>query len=178
MTTSLKGNEDYFSFPPVWIPPEPSLVHYQSLFTRGNGWLYFKNSLAISTLSMFVALLFSVPTAYSIARFRFGGSLFSNFLLLLRTMPAIALVLPIYVLYSKLGLTNHYFGLILLYTVFYIPFAVWLLIGFIRDVPSRDRRSSAHRRLFALPGPAAGDIAHYCAWPGGGGAVCLHYHLE
>ena len=84
---------------------------------------------------MLAALLFSVPTAYSIARFRFGGALFSNFLLLLRTMPAIALVIPLYVLYSKLGMTNNYFGLILLYTVFYIPFAVWLMIGFIRDVP-------------------------------------------
>jgi len=135
LTTSLKGNEDYFSFPPVWIPMEPSLVHYHRLFTHGNGWLYFKNSLAISSLSMLAALLFSVPTAYSIARFRFGGTLFSNFLLLLRTMPAIALVIPIYVLYSKLGITNNYFGLILLYTVFYIPFAVWLMIGFIRDVP-------------------------------------------
>lgn len=135
LTTSLKGNEDYFSYPPVWIPSEPSLVHYYGLFSRGNGWVYFKNSLVISTLSMAAALFFSVPTAYSIARFRFGGSLFSNFLLLLRTMPAIALVIPIYVLYSKLGLTNNYFGLILLYTVFYIPFAVWLMIGFIRDVP-------------------------------------------
>lgn len=135
LTTSLKGNEDYFTFPPVWIPTEPSLAHYERLFTHGNGWLYFKNSLAISSLSMVAALAFSVPTAYSIARFRFGGSLFSNFLLLLRTMPAIALVIPIYVLYSKLGITNNYFGLILLYTVFYIPFAVWLLIGFIRDVP-------------------------------------------
>jgi multiple sugar transport system permease protein len=135
VTTSLKGNEDYFTFPPVWIPTEPSLVHYQALFERGNGWLYFKNSLIISTLSMGAALLFSVPTAYSVARFRFGGGLFSNFLLLLRTMPAIALVIPIYVLYRQLGLTNHYFGLILLYTVFYIPFAVWLMIGFIRDVP-------------------------------------------
>jgi multiple sugar transport system permease protein len=135
LTTSLKGNEDYFTFPPVWIPTEPSLVHYKGLFERGNGWLYFKNSLAISTMSMLAALVFSVPTAYSIARFRFGGSLFSNFLLLLRTMPAIALVIPIYVLYSKLGINNNYFGLILLYTVFYIPFAVWLMIGFIRDVP-------------------------------------------
>jgi multiple sugar transport system permease protein len=135
VTTSLKGNEDYFTFPPVWIPAEPSLVHYKGLFERGNGWLYFKNSLAISTMSMAAALVFSVPTAYSIARFRFGGSLFSNFLLLLRTMPAIALVIPIYVLYSKLGINNNYFGLILLYTVFYIPFAVWLMIGFIRDVP-------------------------------------------
>jgi len=135
LTTSLKGNEDYFSFPPVWLPTHPSLVHYYGLFTRGNGWLYFKNSLSISTLSMLAALCFSVPTAYSIARFRFGGKLFTNFLLLLRTMPAIALVIPIYVLYRQLGLINHYFGLILLYTVFYIPFAVWLMIGFIRDVP-------------------------------------------
>jgi multiple sugar transport system permease protein len=135
LTTSLKGNEDYFTFPPVWIPTEPSLAHYYRLFTHGSGWLYFKNSLIISLLSMASALLFSVPTAYSIARFRFGGSLFSNFLLLLRTMPAIALVIPIYVLYSKVGFVNNYLGLILLYTVFYIPFAVWLMIGFLRDVP-------------------------------------------
>ena len=73
LTTSLKGNEDYFTFPPVWIPTEPSLVHYYRLFTHGNGWLYFKNSLAISSLSMLAALLFSVPTAYSIARFRCDG---------------------------------------------------------------------------------------------------------
>ncbi len=121
LTTSLKGNEDYFSFPPVWLPTPPSLVHYAGLFSRGNGWLYFKNSLSISTLSMLAALCFSVPTAYSIACFRFGGKLFANFLLLLRTMPAIALVIPIYVLYRQLGLINHYFGLILLYTVFTSP---------------------------------------------------------
>jgi multiple sugar transport system permease protein len=135
LTTSLKGNEDYFTFPPVWIPEEPSLRHYYGLFTRGNGGLYLYNSLMISGLSMFAALFFSVPTAYSIARFRFGGSWFTNFLLLLRTLPAIALVIPIYVIYRQIGFTNNYFGLILLYTVFYIPFAVWLLIGFIRDVP-------------------------------------------
>jgi multiple sugar transport system permease protein len=135
LTTSLKGHEDYFTFPPVWIPTKPSLVHYYRLFTHGNGWLYFKNSLVISGLTTLAALLFSVPTAYSIVRFRFGGSLFSNFLLLLRTTPAIALVIPIYVLYSKVGMTNSYLGLILLYTVFYIPFAVWLMIGFMRDVP-------------------------------------------
>jgi multiple sugar transport system permease protein len=111
------------------------LVHYHGLFERGNGWLYFKNSLIVSSLSMLSALVFSVPTAYSVARFRFGGRLFSNFLLLLRTMPAIALVIPIYVLYRQLGMMNHYFGLILLYTVLYIPFAVWLMIGFLRDVP-------------------------------------------
>ena len=75
------------------------------------------------------------PLPIALPDFRFGGSLFANFPLLLRTMPAIALVIPIYLLHSKLGMTNNYFGLILLYTVFYIPFAVWLMIGFNRDVP-------------------------------------------
>jgi ABC-type glycerol-3-phosphate transport system permease component len=79
VTTSLKGNEDFFSFPPVWIPSEPSLTHYVGLFTRSSGARYFANSMVISTLSMFAALVVSTPTAYAIARWRFGGGFLSVF---------------------------------------------------------------------------------------------------
>src|SRR5215470_19361133 len=68
VTTSLKGNEDFFAYPPVWIPSDPSLKHYTGLFTRSSGLRYFGNSLIISTLSMLAALVVSLPTAYSIAR--------------------------------------------------------------------------------------------------------------
>jgi multiple sugar transport system permease protein len=135
VTTSLKGNEDFFSFPPVWFPTDPSLTHYTGLFTRSSGGRYFMNSLIISTLSMFVALAVSLPTGYAIARWRFGGGLLSIFLLVLRMLPAIALIIPIYVMYKALGLTNSYLGLVIVYTVTYIPFAVWLLVGFLRDFP-------------------------------------------
>jgi multiple sugar transport system permease protein len=135
VTTSLKGNEDFFAFPPVWIPSEPSLAHYVGLFTRASGLRYFLNSLLISSLSMLAALVVSLPTAYSIARWRFGGGLLSTFLLVLRMLPAIALIIPIYVMYRALGLTNSYLGLVIVYTVVYIPFAVWLLVGFLRDFP-------------------------------------------
>ena len=135
VTTSLKGNEDFFAYPPVWIPAEPSLTHYAALFTRSSGARYFTNSLVISSLSMFAALLVSLPTAYSVARWRFGGGLLSTILLVLRMLPAIALIIPIYVMYKMLGLTNSYLGLVALYTVVYIPFAVWLLVGFLRDFP-------------------------------------------
>jgi multiple sugar transport system permease protein len=135
VTTSLKGNEDYFSFPPVWVPAEPSLKHYVGLFTRSNGARYFANSMVISTLSMFAALFVSLPTAYAIARWRFGGGFLSVLLLMLRMLPAIALIIPVYLMYKFLGLTNSYFGLITVYTVVYIPFAVWLLVGFLRDFP-------------------------------------------
>src|SRR5919106_5509278 len=135
VTTSIKGNEDYFSFPPVWIPSEPSLKHYAGLFTRSSGARYFTNSLIISTLSMAAALLVSLPTAYSIARWRFGGGFLSVLLLVLRMLPAIALIIPVYLMYKFLGLTNSYIGLVIVYTVVYIPFAVWLLVGFLRDFP-------------------------------------------
>ena len=135
LTTSLKGNEDYFAFPPVWIPAEPSLKHYAALFTRSSGARYFTNSLVTSSLSMVAALAVSVPTAYAIARWRFGGGYLSVFLLVLRMLPAIALIIPIYITYRLIGLTNSYAGLVIIYTVVYIPFAVWLLVGFLRDFP-------------------------------------------
>ena len=135
VTTSLKGREDFFSFPPVWIPAEPALTHYVALFTRSSGGRYFANSLVISTLSMLAALVVSLPTAYAIARWRFGGNVLSVLLLVLRMLPAIALIIPIYVMYKTLGLTNSYLGLVIAYTVLYIPFAVWLLVGFLRDFP-------------------------------------------
>jgi multiple sugar transport system permease protein len=135
VTTSLKGNEDYFAYPPVWIPPEPSLKHYVALFTRSSGARYFTNSMVISSLSMLAALVVSLPTAYSIARWRFGGGVLSTLLLVLRMLPAIALIIPVYLMYRTLGLTNSYLGLVMLYTVVYIPFAVWLLVGFLRDFP-------------------------------------------
>lgn len=136
VTTSLKGNEDFFAYPPVWIPPEPSLTHYARLFTQSNGWRYFGNSLIISSVSMLAALVVSLPTAYSIARWRFGGGFLSLFLLVLRMLPAIALIIPVYLMYRRLGLTNSYLGLVVLYTVTYVPFAVWLLVGFLRDFPA------------------------------------------
>src|SRR5919198_4097667 len=71
LTTSLKGNEDFFAYPPVWIPHDASLKHYAALFTRSSGAQYFANSMVISTLSMLTALVVSLPTAYAIARWRF-----------------------------------------------------------------------------------------------------------
>ena len=135
LTTSVKANEDYFAYPPVWVPADASLKHYAALFTRSSGALYFTNSLMISTLSMLAALLVSLPTAYSIARWRFGGGFLSLLLLVLRMLPAIALIIPLYIMYKLLGLTNSYLGLVLVYTVLYVPFAVWLLVGFLRDFP-------------------------------------------
>jgi multiple sugar transport system permease protein len=135
VTTSLKGEGDYFAYPPVWIPDHPSFAHYIGLFTRSNGARYFANSLLISSLSMGAALVVSLPTAYSIARWRFGGGMLNVVLLVLRMLPAIALIVPIYIMYKWLGLTNSYLGLVIIYTVLYIPFAVWLMVGFLRDFP-------------------------------------------
>jgi multiple sugar transport system permease protein len=132
LTTSVKGNEDYFAYPPVWVPADASLKHYEALFTRSSGARYFTNSLVISTLSM-LARCWSACHRLLIARWRSGAASCPGLLVL--RMPAIALIIPLYIMYKMLGLTNSYLGLVIVYTVLYVPFAVWLLVGFLRDFP-------------------------------------------
>src|SRR5205823_13540112 len=83
-------------------PPSSPLFPYTTLFrSRSSGARYFTNSLVISSLSMAAALVVSLPTAYSIARWRFGGGLLSTLLLVLRMLPAIALIIPVYIMFKR-----------------------------------------------------------------------------
>ncbi len=135
VTTSLKGNEDFFAYPPVWIPSPPSLTPLRGALHALERGALLREQPGDLDAQHASALAVSLPTAYSIARWRFGGGFFSSLLLVLRMLPAIALIIPIYIMYKMFGLTNSYLGLVIIYTVVYIPFAVWLLVGFIRDFP-------------------------------------------
>jgi len=87
-------------------------------------------------------LLISVPAAYGIARFRIGYENLSFWILSQRMLPPIAVVIPYFLLFKKLGLIDTYLSLIIVYLPFNIGFAVWLLIGFFEDFP-RDVEEAA-----------------------------------
>ncbi|RMF86909.1 MAG: carbohydrate ABC transporter permease [Nitrospinota bacterium] len=135
LSTSLKTEGDYFADPPVWIPRTLDLSHYLYLFTKTDGLLSLKNSLILALATMLAALVFSIPMAYAIARFQVGGRKLPMSILMLRMMHPIALVFPLFLLYRQFRLLDTYSSLILTYTVIYLPFAIWLLIGFFRDFP-------------------------------------------
>jgi multiple sugar transport system permease protein len=73
--------------------------------------------------------------AYSMARFRTGGKHLAFWVLSQRMMPPIAVIIPVFLLYRDLNLTDSRFGLALLYTVFTLPFSVWMMYAYFRQMP-------------------------------------------
>ena len=142
LSTSIKLPKHYFSNPPVWIPNYVTIEHYISLFQNYDGGSHFTNSIIIAIFSSILTLLLSIPAAYAIARHGIGGKGFSFWILSQRMLPPVAAIIPLFLLYVQFGLIDTYTGIILAHTIFNIPFAVWILIGFFADFP-RDIQEQA-----------------------------------
>ncbi len=139
--SSLRPTVEIMAKPPVWIPQELSLEAYRAMFSGvGQGgipvWDYFRNSLVISVTSTAIALVIGMSGGYAFARFRFAGksAVFLG-LMLTRSVPGVALSLPLFMVYARLGIIDTHFGLILTYVALNVPFTIWLIDGFFRQVP-------------------------------------------
>ncbi|WP_037151762.1 carbohydrate ABC transporter permease [Rhizobium freirei] len=139
--SSLRPTVEIMAKPPVWIPQELSLEAYRAMFGGvGQGgipvWDYFRNSLIISITSTAIALVIGMSGGYAFARFRFSGksAVFLG-LMLTRSVPGVALSLPLFMVYARLGIIDTHFGLILTYVALNVPFTIWLIDGFFRQVP-------------------------------------------
>ncbi|RAX39870.1 carbohydrate ABC transporter permease [Rhizobium tropici] len=139
--SSLRPTVEIMAKPPVWIPQELSLEAYRAMFSGvGQGgipvWDYFRNSLIISVTSTAIALVIGMSGGYAFARFRFTGksAVFLG-LMLTRSVPGVALSLPLFMVYARLGIIDTHFGLILTYVALNVPFTIWLIDGFFRQVP-------------------------------------------
>ena len=131
---SLKTAEEIFAYPPVWWPSAVRFENYLVLFRDGDAKTI-GNSLVIATVSTVLAMFFGTLCAYSIARFRTGGDNFAMWVLSNRMLPPIVIVFPIFLLYVKLGWVDTYIGLIVLYTAFNLPYVIWMMRGYIQDIP-------------------------------------------
>ena len=110
---------------------------YTELFRDFNFGTYLWTSFFVSVLTVFITLLFSVPGAYAVARFRFKGQkAFSRSVLLIYMVPMIVLALPIYIAFSLTGLRNSILGIVMIYPVTTIPVALYMLQGYFRGLPS------------------------------------------
>jgi multiple sugar transport system permease protein len=145
--TSIKFPGDYMHRPPVFIPDDPTLNHYRNVMDlRGNAAL--KNSAIIATTATALSLLIGTLAAYSLARFNTGGKHFAFWLLSQRMMPPVVLVVPYFLMLRDIGKREESFGLdtrvalIALYTVFNLPFVIWLMRSYFHGVP-RELEESA-----------------------------------
>lgn len=132
---STKVPRDAFKTPPDFLYL-PDLSKYASIWSTAGFGHAFLNSVIVVVGGVTIALLIATPAAYALIRFRLRGSRYIRlWLLLAYTTPEFLFVIPMYVLYQQLGLYDTVIGLAIIYQVFAIPFAVWLIQSFLSEVP-------------------------------------------
>lgn len=183
--TAFRTNAEVNASPAVWIPKELTLEAFANIFglhpeveSAVAVQSYMINSITAAVISTILAVSAGTLAGYGFARFHFRGHT-ALFLLLIfsRCVPGIALGIPLFLLFVKIGLVNNIYGLAFVYTAVNIPFTVWLMDGFFRQIP-RDLTEAAYMdgcsRWLALlrvelplagPGIAASAIfAFLAAW--------------
>jgi multiple sugar transport system permease protein len=135
--SSFKTADQILASPPVLLF-RPTLANYAELFARPSFLHALVNSLILSVSSVVIAVGVSFLAAFAFSRFRPAGTNFLMFLLLsIRMLPGSAAVLPVFLMYVAFGWKDTYWGMILFYAMFSIPFSVWILKGFIDGVSHR-----------------------------------------
>jgi len=144
IVTSLKPTDLILTSPPVFTFT-PTLEHYVYAFTKSNFGLYIMNTMIASLGSTVIVITCAALASYSFARYNVGRGTLMYFILSTRMMPAIAVVLPFFVIFRTIGETqigkflqlgqDRIGTLIVCYTIFNLPFAIWLMLSFFQEIP-------------------------------------------
>ncbi len=183
--TAFRPGTEVNVSPPIWIPRKLTLDAFASLFGLNPEYAsgipvfsYLRNTTAVALTATVFALTIGTLAGYAFSRFEFKGhTLIFLLIMLSRAVPGVALGLPLFLLMRRYGLIDTIPGLSLVYIAINIPFTVWLMDGFFRQIPRElDEAAyidgcgywSAFWRVdlpLALPGmAAAGIFAFLAAW--------------
>lgn len=137
VSTSFKTDLGVYQIPPELWPSEMSMANIEKLFAEGSLIpRFFWNSIITSFGTVFVTVFLATFAGYALSRLRFRFRYNILIAILVTQMfPMVVLLIPLYMLYVKVHLLNTWFGLILAYTSFALPFGVWMIKGFIDSVP-------------------------------------------
>jgi multiple sugar transport system permease protein len=186
LSSSFKAEGDAFQLPPEgdWggaakklFAFKPTFQHYSDLFTQIDFGRYFTNSLMAAVGSAVISVVFGTTAAYAISRGRFRGKRDLYFWIIsTRMAPVVAVTVPLYSIFKNFALLNTIPGLILAYTVFNLPFAIWILKGFFDAVSYEieeaymvdgHSRWQALRKILPLVAPGLAAVVVLCillAW--------------
>jgi multiple sugar transport system permease protein len=163
----------------IKVPPreallfEPTVDNYIRLYTEWEFFYKVRNSLIVSGGTTLVNLLVGLFAAFALVRYRLtGGNFIAVWILSQRFLPVVAILLPMFLFYQRLNLTNTYPGLIIANTVATLPFTIWLLRGFLAELPTElydaaevdgcDELGVIQHIVFPLSRPALGVTAAFC----------------
>lgn len=137
VTTSFKPKGDILSTNPTLIPHAFSLSNYSQAINKEGFTQALLNSVIVVIFTVLISISVALFAAIAVARMRFRGKrIYVASILLVQMLPLSALLIPLYLLLSRLGLTDKLAGVILTYIAFVLPFVVWTLRGFLVNIPA------------------------------------------
>lgn len=135
VVSAFKSRLETFAYPPVWIF-KPTLENIKSIFQDINIMFYMMNSAIVATASSLLTMVIAIPATYSFARFkfRFRDPLAYGFLFL-QMVPGISIVFSLFTIARLFNLYDTYLFLVICYLLWNIPYAIWMLRGFVEAIP-------------------------------------------
>jgi multiple sugar transport system permease protein len=134
--SSFKATSDIFTPVPQWFPEDPTLVNYRELLSDRGFLQYLSNSILVAACTALAAVALSTLFAYGLSRFRFiGRSKLFAALFLTQMFPTFLLVIPIFLVFARLELTNSQVGLVLAHCTFAVPFSALMLKSYFDALP-------------------------------------------
>ena len=135
--TSIKPQTELFRIPPTFLPDTVTFEHYWRLLTETPFLIYFRNSTMLAISTTVVVILIGTLGAYSLVRFRYRGrETLAILVLFTYLLPSVVLIIPLYLLMVSMGLSNTLASLVIAYTTFALPYALWLLRSFMAGIPA------------------------------------------
>lgn len=138
LSTSLKPTAELYAQPPTLWPRHPGLAAYRDALAGAGDWVLLRNSVVVCLGTVALTLALALLVAYPLTRlavpaaFRRGVL---SWLLSLRFLPSMVVVVPVFATVREFGLYDRVLALVLVYAAFSLPFAVWMLRGFLEEIP-------------------------------------------
>jgi multiple sugar transport system permease protein len=140
---SILTKSELFASPPTILPQTPTSAKYAQILGDSTFQRALINSTIIASVTTVICLFFGSIAAYAIARLRFRfKATVMTLILAISFFPAVAIIAPLFMQFTQLGLINTYWSVIITDTVFALPLTIWLLVAFFRELP-RDLEDAA-----------------------------------
>ena len=136
VNTAFKRPNDVTTPTPQFVPVHPTLTNFRAAITQSHFLGDLRNSVIVVAGTLVIAIALGIFAAAALSRFRFRGRRVILVLILaVQMLPAAALLIPMFLVFNKMGLLDHYLGLILAYVAAVLPFSIWVMRGFFLAIP-------------------------------------------
>jgi multiple sugar transport system permease protein len=134
---SFRRNMEIFRLPPDLLPPTWTTEAYEAILTNSGYLIVFRNSYFVAFSVTVISLLFAILGGYSFSRLRVRGSrLMQLFIIGTQMVPPVSLIIPYFILAARMELYDTFFGLIMTYVAFVMPFATLMMISYFNTIPA------------------------------------------